>query len=261
MEFEKGFEIYGVRVAVASSDRDVFDRLVALIPPGTPPCDPAAATRFGVMSVGDDAWQVVAPAITTPALSDIALAVSMLDTALRDHVIEHARDKVFIRAGAVAYCGRAILVPGRSFSGKTTLVAALVRAGAEYYSDELAVLDEHGLVHPYARPLAVRVGDLNGPPPRRSAGAEPVPVALVAATDYRPGATFAPERRSAAQGMLLLMEYAAQGPANEKSQQAMSAIRQAVTGAQVLEGRRGDADEAAAAFLELVAQSSPGERP
>ena len=38
--------------------------------------------------------------------------------------------------------GRAIVIPGRTFSGKSTLVAELVRAGATYYSDEYAVEDE-----------------------------------------------------------------------------------------------------------------------
>ncbi len=40
-----------------------------------------------------------------------------------------------------------------SFSGKTTLVRALVDAGAVYYSDEFAALDETGRVIPYARRL------------------------------------------------------------------------------------------------------------
>jgi hypothetical protein len=43
-----------------------------------------------------------------------------------------------------------MVLPGKSFAGKTTLVAALVRAGAEYWSDEYAVLDANGDVHPYA---------------------------------------------------------------------------------------------------------------
>jgi uridine kinase len=41
-----------------------------------------------------------------------------------------------------------IAIPGRSFSGKTSLVTALVRAGAVYYSDEFAVIDRDGLVRP-----------------------------------------------------------------------------------------------------------------
>ena len=35
-------------------------------------------------------------------------------------------------------------------------MAALVRAGAEYYSDEFAPLDAGGLVHPFAKPLSIR---------------------------------------------------------------------------------------------------------
>jgi hypothetical protein len=34
-----------------------------------------------------------------------------------------------------------------SYSGKTTLVSELIRAGATYYSDEYAVIDERGRVH------------------------------------------------------------------------------------------------------------------
>ncbi len=55
-----------------------------------------------------------------------------------------ASDCLFVHAGAVAvgWQRQAILIPGRSFAGKTTLVKALVEAGAVYYSDEFAVLDK-----------------------------------------------------------------------------------------------------------------------
>ena len=62
-----------------------------------------------------------------------------------------------MHAGVVGWKGWALVLPGKSGAGKTTLVAELIRAGATYYSDEYAVLDERGRVHPYARPLAVRV--------------------------------------------------------------------------------------------------------
>ena len=73
------------------------------------------------------------------------------------YVAEEARRGVFVHAGVVGWKGRALVLPGKSGAGKTTLVAELIRAGATYYSDEYAVLDERGRVHPYARPLAVRV--------------------------------------------------------------------------------------------------------
>ncbi|WP_157871812.1 hypothetical protein [Gloeothece verrucosa] len=103
------------------------------------------------------------------------------------------QDKLFVHAGVVGWRGRAIVIPGRSFSGKTTLAAALVKAGAIYYSDEYAVIDRDGLVHPYPRPLCIREGvgeqikrrkcsveELGG-----QAGTDPIPVGLVVHTKYQ----------------------------------------------------------------------------
>jgi hypothetical protein len=66
-------------------------------------------------------------------------------------VAENARRWIFVHAGVVAWRGQAIVIPGATQSGKTSLVAALVRAGAEYFSDEYAVFDARGRVHPLPR--------------------------------------------------------------------------------------------------------------
>ena len=50
-------------------------------------------------------------------------------------------------------------------TGKTTLVKALVEAGATYYSDEFAVLDKEGQVQPYPVPLSIR-GNNGHPAPK-----------------------------------------------------------------------------------------------
>ena len=63
---------------------------------------------------------------------------------------------VFLHAGVIGWRDRAFVFPGPSFAGKSTLIAELVRAGATYYSDEYAVVDEDGRVHPYARALQMR---------------------------------------------------------------------------------------------------------
>jgi hypothetical protein len=72
---------------------------------------------------------------------------------LLDEEIMRLVDCTPIHAGVVEVDGRAILLPGTSGSGKTTLVAALVAHGARYLSDEYALLDDRGWVHPYPRPL------------------------------------------------------------------------------------------------------------
>lgn len=115
-----------------------------------------------------------------------------LESQIRLAIAEYARSKVFLHAGAVGWRGRAIIIPARSFSGKTTLVAELVRRGALYYSDDLAVLDGEGLLHPFHRQLSLRgqeakwnqidvsVEALGG-----TAGFEPLPVGIVLITEYK----------------------------------------------------------------------------
>ena len=156
-------------------------------------------------------------------------------------------------------------MPGDSFSGKTTLVTELVRAGAEYYSDEYAVIDDQGLVHPFARPLSIRM-----PPPRQhdrtsveslggTIGEKPVPVGLIAATAYRPEAPFSPRRRSPGQGVLTLLAHS--GRAHEQPQATLTALRSAASKALVLEGERGEAAAAAEILLEVLSESANGAGP
>lgn len=73
--------------------------------------------------------------------------------------IESGDDFVLVHAGAVEWDGRAALFPAAMDSGKTTLVAGLVRAGARYLTDEAAAIDPHTLdVHPFPKSLTVGVG-------------------------------------------------------------------------------------------------------
>ncbi len=101
--------------------------------------------------------------------STLEAALRIFESDLQLYVADMAPDRVFVHAGVVVCQGRGILLPGRSFSGKSTLVAELIRAGAEYYSDEYAVLDSTGSVHPYPRPLSIRqrrLGRNEAPRPR-----------------------------------------------------------------------------------------------
>ena len=54
---------------------------------------------------------------------DADIAAGLLDALVRTRVAHDAPDRVFVHAGVVAQRGRAIVLPGRSMSGKTTLVA------------------------------------------------------------------------------------------------------------------------------------------
>ena len=167
-------------------------------------------------------------------------------------VAEHARPHVFVHAGCVVARGRALLLPGRSRSGKSSLTAALVRAGATYYSDEYAVLDSSGAVRPYARALSIRPYD--GGAPRRVpvaqyggvAGRGAAPVGLIAHLQHEGRHDVVPVSR--AQSILHLLDNTV--PARSRPRAVLNALTAAVSGAVTVAGMRGDADEAAAMLLE-----------
>jgi hypothetical protein len=145
-------------------------------------------------------------------------------------------------------------MPGPSFSGKTTLVAEFVRAGAVYYSDDYAVLDDDGLVHPYAKPLSLRgddfqqvdrpVASLGG-----SEGDRSLPVGTILICEYRPGAEWQPSELSAGEGVLAMLSNAV--AARSRSAEALRSITRAVSGAVVL---RGDRDEASLVVSQLLSR-------
>jgi len=69
--------------------------------------------------------------------------------------VEHS-PLMCMHAGVVSGPGGLIAIPGQSGLGKTTLVAALVRAGFGYVSDEALAVDRaSGQVTAFARPLAL----------------------------------------------------------------------------------------------------------
>ena len=154
--------------------------------------------------------------------------------------------RTFVHAGAVGWKGRAILLPGYSGTGKTTLTAALVRAGATLFSDEFAVLDRRGRVHPYPLPLRVKRGD--GPGATRvpveelggEAGKRPLPVGLILASRFDPDARGPIRRLSPGRGALVLLTHANQ--ARSRSRRVLETVAAAARDATALQGPRGEAE-------------------
>lgn len=135
--------------------------------------------------------------------------VDLIESQIRMTVAEFAEDFVFLHAGAIGYKGKAIIIPARSFSGKTSLVAEFAKRGFEYYSDEYAVLDRNGLVHPFTKKLSIRgiiddyqqvdigVEELGG-----RKGVVPLEVGLILVSRYVKGGKFTPELVSAGAGII-----------------------------------------------------------
>jgi hypothetical protein len=175
-----------------------------------------------------------------------------------NHLVAEGASHLFFHAGVVGWNGRAILLPGKTLAGKTTLVAALMRAGAQYYSDEFAVIDRQGRVHPYPKPLGIRaIGEMKQESRTASelggkTGRRAIPVGAVIVTRFREGARWRPRPITPGQAMLTLLEHCAS--AQRSPEIAVATVKRMVSEALLLRGVRGDADETALPLLRRVEQ-------
>jgi hypothetical protein len=228
---ELAFEAYGVGMVVALEDAQLEWFVEQRLPPGHRRLDPSEELpRLTLQGDSDQGFDVLANEEPVTASADLEVALRVLDEHIRAEIALRSREAVFVQAGTVGHRGHAIVLPGRSFSGKSTLVAALVRAGASLYSDEFAVLDDDGRVRPYAKP-----------------GAEHLPVGTIVVTRYRPGGSFEPERLSSGEGALALVGHSV--ATRDRPAEVMAIARRAAERAVVLEGDRGEADSAAREIL------------
>jgi hypothetical protein len=259
-------EAHGVVFEARVDDRRLLPAVRARLPPGwTATRRPAAA----ILSLVHEVFETPSPQgrgrkrrvaglsvrvdgqMLARGLSH-AQALDVFESELQLSVARLARPEVFVHAGVVAVAGRAILLPGRSGAGKTTLVRALVAAGATYYSDEYAVLDRDGWVHPYARRPSVRkrAGRKERAPVPRRRGRAGVPVGLVVETRYVPEARWAPVLLSAGERVLVLLANTV--PARDRPAEVLAVLARATGRARGFRTDRGPAGRAARALLALA---------
>ena len=176
--FTFAFACYGLRIGIALEDASWSETIVACLPPGWTEIQQTNLDRTyrielqvdnlphglpsGVRLMAGETFAAWAPRVD--------LIMDSLESQLQMYLAEFASPFLFVHAGVVSWQGKLILLPGSSFAGKSTLVTALVDAGATYYSDEYAVLDHNGRVIPYPRRISLREGPLG--PARRVEVAE-----------------------------------------------------------------------------------------
>jgi hypothetical protein len=193
---------------------------------------------------------------TTYTDSDYAF-FKYFNSMLRITVAENAVDTVFIHAGAVGWNGMAVIFPGRSFHGKTTLVAELCREGAVYYSDEYAVLNAQGLLYPFPRDLSLRsyhlpndevelAPDLLG----IKVGAVPLSVGAVIISQFDVDSTFRPEYLTVGQGILETLPHTI--PIRADPEMSLKILNLALKDAIFAKSYRGDVKRDAVAILAFL---------
>jgi len=207
----------------------------------------------GVSDGARPSYRVFAGTILLGEVDGLTDVASALAAHAERFVAEHTPDYLFVHAGVVGWEGRAIVMPGSSFAGKTTLVQAWLEAGATYYSDEFAVFDRLGRVHPFARALEIRDDSrpLTGRVPAAALGAEtgttPLRVGLVLVTSYRTGARWRPRRVTAAPTLLALMRHTV--AARGSPEHSMPILKAAASSGIAFSGPRGEARGLVSAVL------------
>src|SRR5579872_52571 len=183
--------------------------------------------------------------------SNLDRVVDFVRSHARHAIAENSLERLFVHAGAVGWRGKAILLPGKSHAGKSLLVRELICAGALYFSDEFAVLDSDGFVHPFALPLSVRT--LNGKVACHAnelganTAVEPLPVGLLLFTKYKAGATFQPARLTEGRAVLELLKHIV--AVRNCPRTAVRIAKSVISGCEVLHSIRGEARSITQALL------------
>lgn len=84
---------------------------------------------------------------------DVALAHVLWE--INQAAVASAGERLVLHAAAAERDGQAVVLGAPSGAGKTTLVSALVAAGWGYLTDDVAMVDEAGLVQTYPKPIGV----------------------------------------------------------------------------------------------------------
>lgn len=164
----------GIRVRLRVADQRLAAFLRAFLM-AFAPCD-RATTNLDIFRVGDR-WVVYIDGVRTTAVDSVERVARSLVWHLNRLAVNAPTEDVLVHAGVAARGDLAVILPGESGAGKTTLVAALARAGWTYLSDEVAALDgRRQMLHPYPRPLALEPGSWEMIPPRRTDWPDGVPM-------------------------------------------------------------------------------------
>jgi hypothetical protein len=265
------FSAFGVGVGARVNVPGVLLRLLPLLPPGWKKSRRLVAQRVYSLMVAEGGERagmrrlhvLYADSARLARGAGLDLVLEAFEADLHLHTAEASSDMTFLHAGVVGWQGRAILVPGRSFSGKTTLVREMLRLGATYYSDEFAVVDNLGLVHPFARPLGIRE-EGSGAQTKYTAerlgattGVGPLPVGIAVISEYQKGAQWRPDPLSQAQGALELLANSV--AVRRQPHKTLIRIHELARQAVFLKGTRGEAREAASSILRFCSEPEQSE--
>ena len=251
------FECFGVRIGVLATAGITLDEIRSLLPPYSKELKSGQVDRVFLVEINDTESVIFENDFVKLRFPGAHWVADSLRGQFKYCVSQLTSERVFVHAGVVAWNDCLILIPGAGFSGKTTLTAALVKAGADYYSDDFAVLDKNGLVYPYPKPLSIRRKGINSGEQidydvshfgGRQA-IKPLPASLVVLTQYQAGARWQPRVLTPGQGVLEIIKHT--NNSLRHPQTALQVLQKVVIRAKIIQSKRGAAERAAGAILQI----------
>lgn len=255
------FTAYGCQFGICVDDLAVLDQMLNYLPPNWKISDQQDVGHLYSIFIDQEAkdsetqrykllYQDRSHLASTRHISRL---LRRLESHMQLTIAANSTEGLFVHAGVVGWQGKAILIPGRSFSGKTTLTAALIKAGATYYSDEYAIIDTEGRVSPYPRFLSIR-DDSGGHKYKCSPealgaeiGTNPLPVGLVVMSEYKKGAHWKAHVLSPGHAILAMLDNTV--TARAQPQAALRRLQKVALSAKTIKAKRGEASEAVERIL------------
>lgn len=260
MNYNKfGFQSYGVDTGIETNDRKFLEEIIGelglILPEGYVEVEPVEINYLIKFDNGGF-YEFFIDGDLDASSDNRAILLTYLLSRIRLRIAERAVSRVFIHAGAVVWKDRAIIFPANSFQGKTTLVAELVRNGAGYLSDEYAVLDAEGMVHPFSKMLSVRgvAGEFAQTEiPVESYGGRAMTGSylpgLVVFTEFVEGAEWNPTMLSAGQGMLEILSHTI--PIRYNPKFSLEVLNKVLNRAIIAKSKRGDSKKFAKLLIDF----------
>ena len=241
---DQTFLAFGVRFRVLAP-ANLWQLLKSHLPPGTRISSAQLAQREYSLDEADGIYRLKVGGEVLRESENLTHVGEAFESELQIHVAEYSPRRVFVHAGVVGWNHSALIFPGRSFQEKSTLVAALIQADAIYYSDEYAVFDGAGRVHPYPRDLSLRqkIGvtrkvsarELNANTERK-----PIAVGAIFVCRFEENAMWNPRKLSPGEAFLALLDNTV--AARSRTREAMHVLEKVAAAAEAYQSARGEAE-------------------
>ena len=119
------FTAIGLQFVVQSADRDIVRRVGSVLASLT--AEVAAEHLYDLSSAGDQ-WRLTFDGMLVEESDSVDHCIAMLMWHINQQAVASRPDMLMVHASVAEWRGHAILLPASEESGKTTLVAGLVRA-------------------------------------------------------------------------------------------------------------------------------------